>query len=115
MSLKITNSETNGTSVVTLDGRIVLGAEEDALRDKLKNLLAEGKKRVVVNMELIRSIDSAGLGTLFAAHLSAEAQGASLKLCNLGCRFQEVLQTTRLATVFQVCKTEAAAVKSFLH
>jgi anti-sigma B factor antagonist len=115
MSLKITNRETNGTSVVTLDGRIVLGDEGDALRDKLKNLIAEGKKQIVVNMELIQSIDSAGLGTLFAAHLSAEAQGASLKLCNLGCRFQEVLQITRLATVFQVCKTEAAAVKSFLH
>jgi anti-anti-sigma factor len=68
-----------------------------------------------VNMQLIKSIDSAGLGTLFAAHLSANAQGASLKLCNLGSRFQEVLQTTRLATVFQVCNTEAAAVKSFSH
>jgi len=113
MSLKITNSETNGASVVTLDGRIVLGDEEDALRDKLKNLIAEGKKQIVVNMELIKSIDSAGLGTLFAAHLSAEAQGASLKLCNLGCRFQEVLQTTRLATVFQICNTEAVAVNSF--
>ena len=113
MSLKITNSETNGTSVVTLDGRIVLGDEGDALRDKLKSLIAEGKKQIVVNMELIKSIDSAGLGTLFAAHFSAEAQGASLKLCNLGCRFQEVLQTTRLATVFQICNTEAVAVKSF--
>ena len=113
MSLKITNSETNGTSVVTLDGRIVLGNEGDALRDKLKSLIAEGKKQIVVNMELIKSIDSAGLGTLFAAHLSAEAQGASLKLCNLGGRFQEVLKTTRLATVFQICNTEAVAVKSF--
>lgn len=113
MSLKITNSETNGTSVVALDGRIVLGDEGDALRDKLKSLIAEGKKQIVVNMELIKSVDSAGLGTLFAAHLSAEAQGASLKLCNLGCRFQEVLQTTRLATVFQICNTEAVAVKSF--
>jgi anti-anti-sigma factor len=115
MSLKITNRETNGTSVVTLDGRIVLGAEGDALREKLKLLITQGKKQIVVNMKLIQSIDSSGLGTLFAAHASAKAQGASLKLCNLGCRFQEVLQTTRLATVFQVCNTEAAAVKSFTH
>jgi len=115
MSLKITNRETNGTSVVTLDGRIVLGAEGDALREKLKLLITQGKKQIVVNMKLIQSIDSSGLGTLFAAHVSAKAQGASLKLCNLGCRFQEVLQTTRLATVFQVCNTEAAAVKSFTH
>jgi anti-anti-sigma factor len=115
MSLKITNSETNGTSVLTLDGRIVLGDEGDALRDKLKLLITQGKKQIVVNMELIKSVDSAGLGTLFAAHLSAKAQGASLKLCNLGSRFQEVLQTTRLATEFQVCNSEAAAVKSFSH
>jgi anti-sigma B factor antagonist len=115
VGLKITNSETNGTSVLTLDGRVVLGDEGDALREKLKNLIAEGKKQIVVNMKLIQSIDSSGLGTLFAAHVSAEAEGASLKLCNLGCRFQEVLRITRLATVFQVCKTEAAAVESFLH
>jgi anti-anti-sigma factor len=115
MALKITNSETNGTSVMKLDGRIVLGAEDNALRDKLKNLIAEGKKQIVVNMSRVESIDSSGLGTLFAAHLSAKAEGASLKLCDLGCRFQELLQTTRLATVFQVCNTEAAAVKSFSH
>jgi anti-sigma B factor antagonist len=115
MTLKITNSETNGTSVMKLDGRIVLGEEDNALRDKLKNLIAEGKKQIVVNMSRVESIDSSGLGTLFAAHLSAKAEGASLKLCDLGCRFQEVLQTTRLATVFQVCNTEAAAVKSFSH
>jgi anti-anti-sigma factor len=115
MALKITNSETNGTSVVTPDGRVVLGEEGDALREKLKSLIAHGKKQIVVNMKHIQSIDSSGLGTLFAAHLSAKAEGASLKLCNLGCRFQEVLETTRLAIVFQVCNTEAAAVKSFSH
>ena len=115
MSLKITNSETNGTSVVRLDGRLVLGAEGDALRERLKLLIVQGKKQIVVNMSRVESIDSSGLGTLFAAHLSAKAEGASLKLCDLGCRFQEVLQTTRLATVFQVCNTEAAAVKSFSH
>ena len=115
MALKITNSETNGTSVMKLDGRIVVGEEDNALRDKLKNLIAEGKKQIILNMSRVESIDSSGLGTLFAAHLSAKAEGASLKLCDLGCRFQEVLQTTRLATVFQVCNTEAAAVKSFSH
>jgi anti-sigma B factor antagonist len=115
MSLKITNSETSGTSVVTLDGRIVLGEEGDALREKLKNLIAAGKKQIVVNMDHISSIDSDGLGTLFAAHLSAKAEGASLKLCNVGSRFKEVLHTTKLATVFQVCNTEAAAVNSFSH
>jgi anti-anti-sigma factor len=115
MSLKITNSETGGTSIVTLDGRIVLGEEGNALREKLKTMIAGGKKQIVVNMKHITCVDSSGLGTLFAAHLSARAEGASLKLCDVGSKFQEVLQITRLATVFQVCNTEAAAVKSFLH
>ena len=113
MGLKITNTERNGTSVVTLDGRIVLGQESQSLRENLKGLVAEGKKKIVVNMKLVTSVDSSGLGTLFAAHLGAKAEGASLKLCNLGFRFKEVLDTTRLATVFEVSTTEASAVASF--
>ncbi len=88
MALKITNSETNGTSVVTLDGRIVLGEESKSLREKLKGLIAEGNKQIVLNMDNITYIDSTGLGTLVAAQVSAKTQGASLKLCNLGRRFQ---------------------------
>ena len=113
MALKMTNSEVDGTSVVTLDGRIVLGEESKSLRENLKGLVAEGKKQIVLNMENITYIDSTGLGTLVAAHVSAKTQGASLKLCNLGGKFQELLQLTKLVTVFEVCNTEAAAVASF--
>jgi anti-sigma B factor antagonist len=102
MALKMTNSEVDGASVVTLDGRIVLGEESKSLRQELKNLIAEGKKHIVLNMNNITYIDSTGLGTLVAAHVSATAQGASLKLCNLGRRFQELLQLTKLLTVFEV-------------
>jgi anti-sigma B factor antagonist len=113
MSTNITNREVDGVSVVTLDGRIVYGEESNALREKLKDLIAEGKKKIVLNMANIESIDSSGLGTLVAAHLSANTQGASLRLCHLGRKFREVLQMTKLTTVFQVCNTEAAAVASF--
>jgi anti-sigma B factor antagonist len=113
VALKITNSEVHGVSVVALDGRIVLGEESNALRQKLKSLLAEGKKKIVLNMDNIKYIDSAGLGILVAAHVSAKTQGASLHLCHLGSKFQEVLQITKLLTVFEVCDTEAAAVASF--
>jgi anti-sigma B factor antagonist len=113
MALKITNSETNGTSVVALDGRIVLGQESKSLRENLKGLVAEGKKQIVLNMDNIAYIDSTGLGTLVAAQVSAKTQGASLKLCNLCRRFQELLQLTKLVTVFEVCNTEASAVASF--
>jgi anti-sigma B factor antagonist len=113
MALKMTNSEIDGTSVVTLGGRIVLGEESQALREKLKSLIAEGKKKIVLNMDNIMYIDSAGLGILIAAHVCAKVQGASLRLSNLGSKFQEILQITRLVTVFQVFNTEAAAVASF--
>ena len=113
MALKITTREVNGVTVAALDGRIVLGEESNALREKVKSLVAEGKKKIVLNMNNITFIDSAGLGTLVASHHSAKAQGASLKLCHLGTKFQEVLQITKLMTIFDVYNTEADAVGSF--
>ncbi len=113
MALKITDREVDGVSVLALEGRIVLGEESNALREKLKSLIVEGKKKIVLNMDNITYIDSAGLGILVAAHCSAKTRGASLLLCHLGRKFKEVLQITKLLTVFEVCDTEAAAVASF--
>ena len=113
MSVRITNSEVDGVSVVELDGRIVLGEESNSLREQIKSLIAEGKKKIVLNMATIKYIDSAGLGTLVAAHLSAKNQGASVRLCHLGEKFHEVLQLTKLLTIFDVYDTQAAAVSSF--
>jgi len=113
VALKMTNREVDGVSVVALDGRIVLGEESNALREKVKGLIASGKKKIVLNMDNITFIDSAGLGTLVAAHHSAKSQGAGLRLCHLGSKFQEVLQITKLMTVFDVYNTEAEAVASF--
>jgi anti-sigma B factor antagonist len=79
----------------------------------LKGLITAGKKKIVLNMSNIKYIDSAGLGALVAAHVSAKTQGASVRLCNLGQKFHEVLQVTRLLTVFDVYDTQAAAVSSF--
>jgi anti-sigma B factor antagonist len=113
MSVKMTNSEIDGVSVVELDGRIVLGEESNSLREKLKSLVGAGKKKIVLNMANIRYIDSAGLGTLVAAHVSAKTQGASVRLCHLGQKFHDVLQVTKLLTVFDVYDTQTAAVNSF--
>ena len=113
VTIKMTNSEVDGVSVVTLDGRIVLGEESNSLREKLKSMLVEGKKKIVLNMVNIKYIDSSGLGTLVAAHVSAKTQGASVRLCNLGKNFHEVMRITKLLTIFDVYDTEAAAVSSF--
>ncbi len=113
VALKLTTREVDGVTVVALDGRIVLGEESSALREKVKSLVAEGKKKIVLNMDNVTFIDSAGLGTLVASHHSAKNQGASLRLCHLGAKFTEVLQITKLMTIFDVSNTEAEAVASF--
>jgi anti-sigma B factor antagonist len=99
--------------VVELSGRIVLGEESNAMREQIKGMLAAGQKKIVLNLADVTYIDSAGLGALVAAHHSARTQGASLKLAHLGQKFQEILQVTKLLTVFEVHDTEAAAIRSF--
>jgi len=113
VALKMTQREVDGVTVVALDGRIVLGEESNALREKVKRLLAEGKKNTVLNMENITFIDSAGLGTLVTSHHTAKKEGASMRLCHLSAKFRELLQITKLLTLFEVFDTEAAAVASF--
>lgn len=113
MTVTITNKEIDGVSVVTLDGRIVLGEESNSLRERVKALIGEGKKKIVLNMANVKYIDSAGLGILVAAHVSAKNQGAAVHLSNLGNKFHDVLQLTRLLTVFSVYDTEAEAIRSF--
>jgi anti-sigma B factor antagonist len=113
VALKITDRVVEGVAVEVLEGRIVLGEESTELREKVKSLLAAGQKKIVLNMDNVTYIDSSGLGTLVASHTSARTVGASMKLSNLGSKFQEILQVTKLVTVFEVFPSEAAAVASF--
>ena len=113
MDLNILNKQIGNVSVVALKGRIVLGEGSSSLRERLKNLVEDGRKKIVLNMANVTYIDSAGLGTLVAAHISAKKQGAALLLSDLGNKFHEVLQITRLLTVFNVYATEAEAISSF--
>jgi anti-sigma B factor antagonist len=109
----MTDREVNGITVVAMDGRIVLGEESGALRERIKSLLNDKKTKIVLDMGNVTYIDSAGLGTLVATYHSARQQGAALKLVNLGQKFREVLQVTKLLTVFEVHDTEASALASF--
>jgi anti-sigma B factor antagonist len=113
VALNITSGEVNGVAVLWLDGRIVLGEETLALREKVKGLLGEGKKQLVLNLKNVMFIDSSGLGALIAAHTSAKSSGATLRLCNLGLGAKELLQMTRLVTVFEISNSESDAVNSF--
>ena len=112
MDLNILNKQIGDVSVVALKGRIVLGEGSRALRVRIKSLVEDGKKKIVLNMGNVTYIDSAGLGTLVAAHISVKKQGTTLLLSDLGNKFHEVLQMTRLLTVFSVYPTEAEAISS---
>jgi len=113
VALRMTDRQIDGVDVVEIEGRIVLGEESNTFREKVKSLLASGNKKVVLNMAQVSYIDSAGLGTLVATFHSAKTQGATLKLANLGTKFKEVLQVTKLMTVFDTYDSEAAAIQSF--
>jgi anti-sigma B factor antagonist len=113
VALTITVGEVDGVTVLWLNGRIVLGEETSSLREKVKSLLAGGKKKLLMNMTNVTLIDSAGLGSLVAAYSTAKANGASLRLSNLGSKFSELLQITKLITIFEVSNTEADAIRSF--
>lgn len=113
MALRMAERDVNGVTVVDIDGRIVLGEESNSFREKIKGLLAAGKKKIVLNLANVVYIDSAGLGTLVATFHSASSQGATLKMTNLGAKFKEVLQVTKLMTVFDTYDSETAAIQSF--
>ncbi|HXY15911.1 MAG TPA: STAS domain-containing protein [Terriglobales bacterium] len=113
MALRITDRDVNGVSVLDMDGRIVLGEESNALRERFKALMAAGKKRIVLNLANVTYIDSAGLGTLVAIFNNARSQGSTLKLANLGSKSKEVMQLARLMTFFEIFDSDSAAVASF--
>lgn len=113
MALNIDTKESNGATVLTLTGRVTLGDESNQLRSKIKELLAQGKNRMVLDLGDTSYIDSAGLGTLVAAYTSARNGGGEIKLANVTKKFDELLNITKLVTIFDVYDSVADAVKSF--
>ncbi len=113
MALQIAEKETNGVTVLALSGRVTLGEESNKLRTTLKEILGQGKNRLVLDLADVSYIDSAGLGTLVAGYTTARNQGASMKLANLTRKFHEQLNITKLVTVFEVFESVKDAVKSF--
>lgn len=108
MDLKIEKRQVNGVTIVSCQGRIMFGDEANALRDFLKEALTE-TPRMVLNLAGVTYIDSGGLGTLVGVYSSARGAGADIKLTGLGQRLRDVLQITKLATVFEVFSSEQEA------
>lgn len=112
MQLKLSNRTIDGILVVDCAGRIVFGEESAYLRDAVKNLLNE-KKGLVLNLAGVTYIDSGGLGTLVGLYTSARNLGISIKLANLTHRVSDLLQVTKLVTIFDVYESEQKAIDSF--
>jgi anti-sigma B factor antagonist len=113
MALHIVEKDLSGVTVLMLVGRLALGEESNQLRAKIKETLARGRKRLVLDLGNVNYIDSAGLGTLVAGYTSSQSQGAGMKLANLTKRFREQLSITKLVTVFEVFGSVEEAIRSF--
>ena len=100
-------------TVLALDGRIVFGEETHSLREKVKGLLAAGKKKIVLNLGDVSYIDSSGVGELVGSYTTVRNQGGELKLLNLNKKVHDLLQITKLYTIFDIKDNEFTAVKSF--
>lgn len=113
MSMKITTRQVDGVTILDLSGRITLGEGSVMLRDAVRDLLAKGSKQILLNLGDVNYIDSSGIGELVSAYTTARNQGGELKLLNLTKKVHDLLQITKLYTVFDVKDDEASAVASF--
>ncbi len=113
MALAIASREVDGVTVLDLSGRITLGEGSVQLRDAVRNLLGKGQKNILLDMGDVNYIDSSGLGELVSAYTTVKNQGAALKLLKLTKKVHDLLQLTKLYTVFDIYDDEATAIASF--
>jgi anti-sigma B factor antagonist len=113
MQLKLTKRTVDGILAIECNGRIVFGDETSLLRDEVKKAITDNIKRIVLNLREVNYIDSGGLGTLVALHTTAHNSGATIKLANLTKRVGDLMQVTKLLTVFDVHNSEYDALESF--
>ena len=113
MNLEIEQREKEGIFILDLKGRLVLGSEDLALRQRLQNLLDAGRHNVILNLKDVSNIDTTGLGTLVSWALRFRESGGKLVLLNLGESQARLPDTLKLNAVFETYQDEAAAVNSF--
>jgi anti-sigma B factor antagonist len=111
--MEIAERTVSDITVLDLKGKMTLGEGDELLKDKINSLLAAGKKKLVLNLEGVPYIDSAGLGEIVRTFTTVSRQGGSLKLLNLTKRIEDLLSITKLLTVFETFDTESEAIKSF--
>ena len=113
MDMKATTRQVGDVTILDISGRIVLGEESAALRELIRGQLEKGHKQILVNLGGVSYIDSSGLGSLVSAFTTARKQGGVLKLVNLTDKADDLLQITKLYTVFEIADDEAKGIASF--
>jgi anti-sigma B factor antagonist len=113
MALVAKTRRVGNVEVIDLSGKITLGENTGILRDEIRSLLAQGQKNILVNMRDVSYVDSAGLGELVGAYTTAANQGGAVKLLNLQSKMKDLLQVTKLHTIFPVFENEKEAISSF--
>ena len=113
MSVNLKTRQVGEVSVVDVAGRITLGEGSSALRDALRGLVSGGQKKILLNLGEVSYIDSSGIGELVSGFTTVTNNGGQLKLLSLTKRVKDLLQITKLYTVFDVHEDEAEAVRSF--
>jgi anti-sigma B factor antagonist len=113
VSMKASNRQVDGITVVDMSGRITLGEGSVILRDSIRDLIGKGQKRILLNLGDVTYIDSSGIGELVSAFTAVRREGGELKLLNLTKKVHDLLQITKLYTVFDIKDDEATAIQSF--
>ena len=113
MNMTASTRQMGSVTIVDISGRIVLGEESAALRELVCNLLDKGHRQILLNLGDVNYIDSSGLGSLVSAFTSVRKQNGELKLLNLTNKVHDVMQITKLYTVFDIMNNEAEGLKAF--
>jgi anti-sigma B factor antagonist len=111
--MKASSRQVDGITVLDLSGRITLGEGSVVLRDQIRDLLGKGDKKILLNLGDVTYIDSSGIGELVSAFTTVRNQGGELKLLNLTKKVHDLLQITKLYTVFDIKDDEASAIQAF--
>jgi anti-sigma B factor antagonist len=111
--MNISERVVEGVSILDLSGKIVLGEGDVQVKDRIRDLLADGQRRILLNLADVGYIDSAGLGAIISCYTTAKREGGQLKLVHLTKKVQDLLAITKLITVFETYDSEKEALESF--
>ena len=113
MNAKLTSRQVGEVTVIDLSGRITLGEGSGMLRDELRNLIGTNRRKILINLADVTYMDTSGIGQLVAGYTTVSNQGGHLKLLNLTKKVKDVLQITKICTLFETFDDEKQALVTF--